>query len=289
MGRLTASHVRYAQSLHERVDYLAYGTFSSLGSSQFQLTLHLQNARNGMLRSFVVRGPLIAAVDTLAQNVVDYFQKNDYALPASSSTRPQWHFPIAPASRRGSSDGTVGYSFQEARNYCQERGFRLPYSRELLYAETLGPYRDGGIDYLDPQASYPVLDQRHSAQDYVLRIAEAKSSGGVLQPASVFPHIAQFWCVKATPSARINAIEAIWKLHRENESGDGSNKELFAAVETLRLELYHSDTGASYYNNTCTKDRFEEVALCKSVAEALEILRKNGKRIDWPEAAVKSN
>ena len=70
------------------------------------------------------------------------------------------------------------------------------------------------------------------------------------------------------------------RLDREHQAGDGSNRDIFAAVEMIRRALGEFDEGTSYYHNTSTGERFDRVQPLASVGTALEVLRRHGIVID---------
>lgn len=275
--------IRTALSLRDEIDYLAYGSFSNLGNNNFQLTLHLQNARTGAIRSLISRGPLVAATDLLAQSMFDFFQKNSYPPWEAPMQQLEWLAMPGNPLRNEPTSASFGYSFQEAMNYCADRGYRLPYSRELLSAETGGPYKTSGIGHLQSDINYPVLDRRHLHEQYMLRLGPERSMETQLYAVTAFTGKGRFWCVKGVPSRKIMTYELLWRLRRQHRSGDGTNKELFAAVESLRFELGDVDAGGSYYNNLSTGNMFEKITRFYTMDAAVKVLRLHGIVIDLPE------
>jgi hypothetical protein len=275
--------LKYALSLYSQIDFVAYGTFSPLGGDNFQLTLQLQNTRTGVSRSFLAQGALLPAVDQLAGEVFDLFQRNEFPDWESPARQLQWlAMPANPAKANPRGEG-YGYTFQEARSYCLDRGYRLPYARELLAVETGGAYKAGGIDHLESGVAYAVMDRRHTNEYHVLHKGEEQGTGGAIQALNNYADKLQFWCVKGAPSAKVLFFESLWRLHRRNQQGDGSNKDVFAAVETLRFELGDFDTGETYYNNLSTNDMFEKIKRYYSADKALEVLHKAGIAIEIPD------
>jgi hypothetical protein len=265
---------RHALALQQQIDYLAHGAFAHLGGGEFQLTLHLQNTRTGAIRSLTARGPLVQATQQLAQHLFDQFQKNAYPAWESGPGALQWLAPPANPVRDDPRSPQFGYAFQEAAAYCRGRGYRLPYARELLMAESGSAYKAGGIGRLLPQTNYPVLDRRHAWEDHVLRLEDGQ--GPAVRPVSTFTAKGSFWCVHGAPAKDILTLETVWRLHREHQSGDGSNRELFAAVEMIRRVLGDFDEDLSYYHNTSTGNRFDKVQPLSSVGAAMEVLRRHG-------------
>lgn len=278
----TEPSLQHALNLYNQIDYASSGTFSSLGNNDFQLTLQLQNLRNGATRGFIARGRLIPSVDELAREVFEFFQRNDYPDWEAPQQNLQWLAMPANPLRDNPNSNAYGYSFQEALSYCLDRGYRLPYARELLSAEAGGAFKKGGINHLQANTSYPVLDRRHVNSNHVLRAGEEQSMGGSIRPTSSTSEKGKFWCVKGSPAPRVMLHEQLWSLHRKNQAGDGSNKEIFAAVETLRFELGDSDTDMVYYNNLSGNNLFEKLQRLDSVEEALEVLRRKGISIEIP-------
>jgi len=89
--------VKASLEMFEQIDYVAYGTFSSLGEGQFQLTFHLSGNKNGVARSFIAKGTLTEALDKLAKQVFDFFQKNVYPDWETPHTQLSWlPIPINP-------------------------------------------------------------------------------------------------------------------------------------------------------------------------------------------------
>lgn len=277
LGGEPARTLALAAELRRAIDFMAYGTFSNLGGGGFQLTLQLTSLSDGVTRSFVARGPLLEAVEELAQDVFDYFQKNVYPDWEPANGLLEWLPRPANPLRAG-----TGYSFQEANAFCAERGYRLPYARELLDAADGGPYKRGGVDRLLPNASYPVLDRRHVQENYFLKPGSAHLTGGNIQPIAGFPDIAYFWCVRGQASPSVLFLELLWKLHRKNQSGDAVNKAVFTAVETLRFELGDTDIEQSYFKNLTTQVMFESVERLRSVDRALQVLRQHGIFLEVP-------
>jgi hypothetical protein len=269
---------RQAFALQQQIDFLAHGSFTHVGGGDFQLTLHLTNIRNGAMRSLEARGPVGQATRQLAQKMFDLFQKNDYPAWEAGPAPLQWLAPPANPARDDPRSASFGYAFQEATAYCRARGYRLPYARELLMAESGSAYKAGGIGRLLPQTNYPVLDRRHAWSDHVLRLEDGQTSA--LRPVTAFSAKGLFWCVQGEPAREIMTLEKVWRLHREHQAGDGSNRDIFAAVEMIRRALGEFDEGTSYYHNTSTGERFDRVQPLASVGAALEVLRRHGIVID---------
>ena len=269
---------RQAYALQQQIDFLAQGTFTHVGGAEFQLTLHLTNIRNGAMRSLEARGPLAPATRQLAQQLFDLFQKNDYPAWEAGPVPLQWLAPPANPARDDPRSVSFGYAYQEAATYCRARGYRLPYARELLMAESGSAYKLGGIGRLIPQTNYPVLDRRHVGSDHVLRLEDGQAPA--VRPLTGFSAKGLFWCVKGDPSREIQALETVWRLHREHQSGDGSDRDVFAAVETIRRALGEFGESTSYYHNTSTGERFDRIQPLASVGAALEALRRRGIVID---------
>ena len=279
-GRLSrddAAH-RQAFAMQQQIDFLAHGSFTHVGGGDFQLTLHLTNIRNGAMRSLEARGPLGQATRQLAQKMFDLFQKNDYPAWDAGPAPLQWLAPPANPARDDPRSASFGYAFQEAATYCRARGYRLPYARELLMAESGSAHKAGGIGRLLPQTNYPVLDRRHAWSDHVLRLEDGQASA--LRPVTAFSAKGLFWCVKGEPAREIMTLETVWRLHREHQAGDGSNRDIFAAVEMIRRVLGEFDESISYYHNTSTGERFDKIQPLASVGAALEALRRRGIVID---------
>lgn len=229
MGRkLTAPELnsKLMMEMYNQIDYIAYGTFSSLGGGQFQITLHMQGHKNGVVRSFASQGRLVDAVNGVALQVFNFFQKNNYADWENPQQQLTWMpMPINP--------NKAGYSFEEAKMYCQSRGYRLPYSRELMQAESGGAYKPGGIDALRPKIPYAVADKRSTNEGHSYTPGNESATGGAVQGASYTMSSGSFWCVKGKVSDEILMIEEIWALIRKYRS----DREIYQALETIRYEL----------------------------------------------------
>ena len=145
-------------------------------------------------------------------------------------------------------------------------------------AESGSAYKAGGIGRLVPQTSNPVLDRRHAWSDHVFRLEDGQASA--LRPVTAFSAKGLFWCVQGEPAREIMTLEKVWRLHREHQAGDGSNRDIFAAVEMIRRALGEFDEGTSYYHNTSIGERFDRVQPLASVGTALEVLRRHGIVID---------
>lgn len=274
--------IQYALEIFNEIDYIAFGTFTHLGNNQFQVTLQLQGHKNGVTRHFIALGSLTNAINTLASQVFDFFQKNEYPDWTTPPDKLVWLPMPANPQRNNPFTNTTGYTFEEAQNYCNERGYRLPYAREMLSAEAGGAYKNGGIANLRHGLHYAVLDKRRLNGHYALHIGEEQRSGGAIQPLSSSAEKGAFWCVKGTPSSMVVLHELLWKLHRKHTSGNGSNKPIYAAVTSIRYELGDADTDIVYYHNTQTDNLFEKVKRYDGIDEALEVLKNNGIALDIP-------
>ena len=274
--------IQYALEVFNQIDYIAFGTFTHLGNNQFQVTLQIQGHKNGVTRHFMTQGSLSNAINTLASEVFDYFQKNEYPDWSIPPDKLAWLPMPANPQRSNPFNSSLGYTFEEAQTYCNERGYRLPYARELLTAEAGGAYKNGGIANLQQGVHYAVMDKRRLNAHYALHIGEEQRSGGAIQPVSSSADKGIFWCVKGSPSPMVVLYELLWKLHRKHQSGDGSNKPIFAAATTIRYELGDADTEIVYYHNTQTDNPFDKVKRYDGIDEALDVLKSNGIVIDIP-------
>ncbi|OFZ30659.1 MAG: hypothetical protein A2622_13395 [Bdellovibrionales bacterium RIFCSPHIGHO2_01_FULL_40_29] len=250
-------------AMYKQIDYVSYGTFSSLGAGQFQLTYHMQGVKNGMTRQFIARGKLIEALDNLALQVFDFFQKNIYPdwEPSADSQNLEWiRMPVQ-------STGS-GYTYAMAKAYCSSQGGRLPYSRELLLASSGGQYKQGGIEKLQSLVSYAVSDRRRLNENYVITPGHEQYTGGAIQPESLSTKKVLFWCVRGPMSRDVKVLERLWELHRQYRYKD---KEIFAAVETIRFEMGDSDTDLMYFGS-----QFEKFERLSGIQEAKSILKAKG-------------
>lgn len=262
-------NVNYAAEMRRQIDYISYGSFSNLGGGQFQLTYHMQGYKNGVTRNFISRGNLVQALDDLALQVFDFFQKNAYPdwQPSESNQPLQWiNMPVHSAGSE--------YTFAMAKTYCLSQAARLPYSRELVMAATGGDYKPGGISKLEAFVSYPVADRRRVNENYTITPGHEQYTGGAIQPEPAIPTKVQFWCVRGPISAEVKVMERLWELHRQYRY---KNKSIFAAVETLRFELGDSDTDLMYFGNNF--ERFERLS---GREEALQVLKAHGIEIQIP-------
>lgn len=219
---------RIGRQMVDDVDYVAYGTFSHLNDTEFQLTFHITGTKTGTSRSFLSRGSLIHAIDDLAKQVFDFFQKNVY---------PDWETPhqgLTWLPMPSNPNKVAGYTWEEANSYCRFRGYRLPYARELLMAESGGAYKPGGITALTPWVSYAVSDQRSSTEKYVYTQGNEAATGGPVQAASSAMYKGQFWCVKGRSSREVMIFEEIWSQIRKYRNKD---PDIYRALETVRFEL----------------------------------------------------
>jgi len=266
-------NVKFALEMLNQIDFISYGTFSSLGKGQFQLTLHLQGNKNGVTRNFLSRGRLTEALDDLAKQVFDYFQKNtyeDWSAPQQSNL--VWLPMPINSERQGrmeESGISEAYSFVEAKNYCQARGYRLPFAREILMAESGTEYKQGGIASLRPEARYAVADRRSTSGGHWIVSRNADRTGGPFMVDGSLPMKGLFWCVKGQPSSEVMALEEVWTLIRKHRN---SSVEIITALETLRAELGDFDSGN---RQILLNDQFIKIEIFGSVDEALDILKKN--------------
>jgi len=278
-GRAKDKPARLDQAVrvYRQIDFTAYGSFTSMGGNEFQLTLHIQNFKTGASRSFSTRGTLTRATEVLASRVFDYFQSNVYPAWDESTSALEWiAMPSNPA-RTDPGSPNYGYSYHEAIDYCAERKARLPYARELRAADAAGAYRPGGITRLKPGVSYPVLDRRHVPDFYVLHLgSDGTGTEGSLRTLTTYPGRVEFWCVRGDPTPNVILHESLWMLHRTHESGDARSREIFAAVETIRYELGETDAAQSTFNDTVAGERFSKVSRLSSIAEAKAVLERYG-------------
>lgn len=268
----TESNPTGFREIYNKIDIIGYGTFSSLGQGDFQVTYHLKNIHTGDTQNFISRGNLIAAIDDLARQIFDVYQKNTYPDWLPSAAHLEW-LPMPPALAEAG-DGLV--TFQQAQGYCTSQGYRLPYSSELLAASAGGSYKPGGISALEDQVSYPVLDRRQFNGNYTFTRGLETATGGDLQPELSTPKTVKFWCVTGPISESIQVMNLLWQLHRDYQY---KNKEVFTAIETLRFELGDSDTEIGYFGHN-----FERVQRLRGVPEALSVLQAHGIVITMPAA-----
>jgi hypothetical protein len=211
-GRENSKPVRLDQAVrvYQQIDFTAYGSFTSVGGNDFQLTLHIQNFKTGTSRSFSTRGTLTRAVEMLASRVFDYFQSKVHPESDESRGALEWiAMPSNPA-RTDPGSPNYGYSYNEALDYCAEHDARLPYARELRSADAVGAYRIGGISRLKPGVSYPVLDRRHVPEYYVLHLGDTASNPeGSLRMLATYPGRVEFWCVRGDPAPGIVLQESL--------------------------------------------------------------------------------
>jgi hypothetical protein len=261
-------NVKAALEMYEQIDFVAYGTFSSLGRAQFLMTLHLTGNKSGVTRSFQARGRLMDAVNDLARQVFDFFQKNEF---------PDWETPhkgLSWLAMPADPTREDGYSWEEARGYCKARGYRLPYARELVMASSGSAYKNGGIANLRYKVPYVVADKRSGNDNYVYTPGHEDASGGPVQGASYSMHKGNFWCVKGEPSVEVTTIEKVWALIRKHRA----NREVYQALETVRYEI--GDYGSE--SNVYFGPRMEVLPRLDSLDEALEVLSEAGISLNIP-------
>lgn len=256
-----------AQDIYGVLDYVAYGTFSSLGGGQFQLSLHISSLKNGNQRSFESTGRLNEALAGLAQQFFDFFQKNDY---------PAWQTPYKALTWMAMpiNTGKQSYSFPEAQQYCQQQGYRLPYARELIAAAAGTQYQPGGIFSLRNFENYAVADVREVRGGHWLTMGNETATGGPIN--SFADSKGSFWCVKGKASSQILFVEQLWTLIRAHRS---TNLEAFQALETIRFEI--SDFGAKKEFFVGAQPRL--VQTYESIEMAQEVLKKNGIKLSIPK------
>jgi len=260
-------NVKKALEIYEQVDYTSYGTFSSLGNGLFQLTYHLTGFKNGVSRNFVARGNLTSALDNLAQQVFDFFQKNQY---------PKWETPHAqlvwmPTPVYFEKEG--GYTYAEARQYCQQRGYRLPYAKEILMAESGTNYQSSGISNLRSGISYAVLDRRAVSNNHWITPGNEDATGGAVQADQGTK--GSFWCVKGQSNSEILFVEKLWSQIRKWRSQDS---QVYRALETIRYEIGDFGANETFYFGTTVLRKFN------SVEEALKILNRAGIQLSMPDS-----
>jgi hypothetical protein len=271
--------VKKALEMFNQIDYVSYGTFSSLGKGNFQLTFHIIGYKNGVTRNFITRGPLVQALDQLAFQVFDFFQSNVYEEWKAPYANLIWlPMPINPERQRRieESNSYDLYSFNEAKSYCQARGYRLPYAKELLMAETGTKYNEGGITSLYPYALWVVADRRQVNENNWINPSIAESTNGIFMADAITNHKGVFWCVRGTVSKDVALMDKIWSLIRKYRN---KNLEVYTALQTLRFEI--GDYNAQSEEIILWAGDFVTVKVLDSVDEALEVLSQNGINLDW--------
>lgn len=260
------------QSWLEPVQYSAYGTFSSLGRGLFQVTLHISNLKTGAMKSFTVNTSIKEASKDLAYLVYEYFQRQAF---------PDWqviHSDLSwlPAPYRHSN--REGFLASEAVAYCQSRGYRLPYARELMLADTGTQYQAGGVGPLKYGHAYPVKDHRLVISQYAYTPGTELATGGPVQVVLSGSRLSDFWCVKGRRNEDVIFIEEIWRLiriHREVA-------EVYQALETLRFFMGDFGIGPSVR----LWPSYKEVSFLSTPMEAQEVLGKFQIRINLPRSLV---
>lgn len=263
-------NIKYSLEIYEQVDYISYGTFSSLGNGNFQVTYHIQGYKNGVTRNFIARGELTSAINNLAKQVFDYFQKTVFPDWEAPQKALEWlPMPIVASQEN---DEEAGYTFTEANLYCKARGYRLPYARELMLAQTGGVYKVGGIASLDLRSSYAVADRRFFNANHFLTLAHSNQTFGPIEEDTNPPRKGKFWCVRGNASEDVLIFEKLWSLRREYRE---KNKNIFVAIETIRFELGDFDTDSIYWERNL-QERLS------GLDEALKVLAMNGIVLDIP-------
>ncbi|XGC79827.1 hypothetical protein ACES2L_10845 [Bdellovibrio bacteriovorus] len=249
------------RNMLDQIDYTAYGTFTNIGKGIFQVNIHLIGYRSGIYRSFTATGRLTQALSEVARKVFDHFQKNTYPDWENPYKKLTW-MPMPVNQERAE----TGYSYSEAQTYCKMRGYRLPYSREILLAESGTQYKEGGIQALELYTAVPVADQRYVAMQHWLTPGHEIYTGGAVQPKDA-SHRGQFWCVKGEVGSDVLYIEKIFKLIREYRN---TNHDVYRALETVRY--FYGDFGAteSFFSGT------KLLRIYENEDQALAVLKKNG-------------
>lgn len=240
--------------------YIAYGTFSSLGRGLFNLTFHLQSLRTGKIISFSHQGRLLDALQELAKDVFTEFQKIE--TPAWEDPQPVLRWLPQPTQ-----PDKTEFTLTEVKLYCQARGYRLPYTRELMLAESGTEFNPGGIRRLVQQGTYPVLDQRRTSEPFIYRPGFESASGGPIMAAVLAPKLMKFYCVQGEPSKDVLRVEKLWSLRRKHIE----SKQIVRAIDTLRADAGDFDTDAIFWG-----PRLEMLTLMSSAEEAMRILKING-------------
>ena len=267
---LAEINAKMALEMFEQIDYVSYGTFSNLGKNNFQLTFHIVGNKNGVSRSFIATGRITDALTDLAKQVFDFFQKNVYPDWETSEKQLSWlPMPINP--------NKAGYTWEEANRYCRMRGYRLPYSRELVLAETGGVYKSGGISSLEFAVPYSVADKRFSSENYVYTARNGTSTGGPVQGASYSMSYGKFWCVRGAPSEEVLVYENIWSLIRKYHP---VSRDIYRALETIRFALGDYGSGGMIYYSPENRS-FERMS---SLDEALSFLKSQRISIQIPKS-----
>lgn len=275
----TELDVKKALEMYEQIDYLAYGSFSSLGRGQFQLTFHITGNKNGVTRNFISRGTLTEAVDALAREVFDFFQANVYEEWKAPYSQLTWlPMPINPERERMiyETNNFGLYTFNEAKTYCQARGYRLPFAKELILAETGTKYQEGGITALYPYAKWAVADRRTLNENNWIIPANGDATGGFFMGEGSISMKGVFWCVRGNTAKDVVLIDKIWSLIRKSRN---KNIEVYTALQTLRFEL--GDYAALPKELIFWNGSFINVEIYESVEEAMDILKKNGIELEW--------
>jgi hypothetical protein len=249
-------------SIANQSTHFARGTYSVLPRGQIQLTLTVVDVVTGAEQGFQASGPVLAVSTLLARQVFHAYQGNRYENPVNPTPTLRWL--KQPGVARKVSPG-------EARRFCEAQGARLPFTRELLDAALLGPYRDGGIDPLIEYDQYIVADRQREDVPHFFssdpRSADA-TGGPVHTTAGHDPGMmGYFWCVKGEPSAAVRMIDQSYQWIRYLHANPGKYPvEALQAFEAILI--FRNEFGNRAY--AMEKYPFQ------TEADALAYLRKLG-------------
>lgn len=272
---LSELNVKYALEIYEQLDYLSYGTYSSQGNGFFTVTYTLIGFKSGVTRNFKAEGRIVEAIDSVAFQVFEYFQKMESPEWKNPHLQLQWITqPVNPTKE--------GYTFSEAKIYCQSQQARLPYYREILIAESGTAYKPGGLRSFRHGDLVAVADKRETLSNLFIRLGSEAATGGAYANDTAGLK-GQVVCVRGEASDTIKFYEKLMGLFRKYR-GKEDAIEIFRAIYTIRHAV--SDMGV-------TDSQFENIGgkvislkLMSSVDEAQEILQKNKIELKIPEGLL---
>jgi len=202
------------------VDYVLIGEYIVVNKKDLRLAINLIELKTGVtVGGFNVDASPANLAAKLAQNIFDYFQKNQsppFENPASGLT---WILePVAEAFRKK-------VTRNQAQSYCASQKYRLPFAEEIMQLSGGGNYSPGGFELIHENSScYFVADNRDmdaapyakGAYHYFTGLDEHLLNNGEIQIDSELPEKQKcyFVCVKGEVASNIESINKLYEIHR---------------------------------------------------------------------------
>ncbi len=183
------------------IGMLPYGVFTVLGGDQIRVDLTLVKLTTGEAQSFSASDSITTVMRSLARQVFQYFQQNQYDPWNDPQPKLKWLLP-APTHR-----GMV--LPQVALAVCKSQGARLPYAQELFLAAAAGEFHAGGIPF-DQDSRYLVADHTRWDGQHFYYPVTGDPRGPVRTSAGTGSELGMYLCVKGAVGPEIQRVEKIF-------------------------------------------------------------------------------